>query len=1626
MLGPTSTGPKQDLSFADQQELLAFIEKRNWFEEKLEALKSLAPVYPFVHPILVPEPHSAAGYVRQGSDESQWRLPDRAQLHAWVNERDALEDEVNRFDDGDMERMKEKTRQMTRVPLTQPSTDLVEVTLDLILLIDQLLTHLRQRRAVLDLASLRLQWDDIRFEVTRESESVKGEIEHVVSEAQAWVPGMPLPDRPERRNSYRSYGYPSRYRSGLPGSTSNTSLPETASAPSTPPSPSKQSLPPSPTKATPPSPRIPGSRSPRVPGSPTKGNTPRPGLHLSILHSQIVGLQTRQRNFQYNLVKRSGGILDRMIDMAVGPARLKNLGGVDGPLKEDQDPNRGIVPDELIDLQDEIERKAEEMHDIVRWCSEFELQTRQAHEHYNASMRSQKAATDFLAEIELALATPASSHRHAELAKLYADGIALLPSPIDDNFPQPSYPGYASKDEHNTAVVMALATARENSQADLDLGAKALAFYASLLKAKDSLVAQNSRVEALRHQLTAIVDRLERGSDSAPRPSLVEVAQDGGDHDEWLANVRDWIESGDLITREATDMHEATTLAVLQYRKALLGAPMAVKRFLPEGGVPDDLGPIVDDNTMDLVTLARRCAELSRAVGTESQALPLVIRVRLDTATLADDAETFHNTVIRAVKAVAWSSHPPTAVPTDLNDRMTAFADRADDVESDIQSVQQLVGASAPTVAPSLLATASRNRQRLVDAYRDLASFTKVEEQSKTVQVIQTEAQDLLAAIELARGSIDSGTMEANAENVALLKAKVSGWDNALVKRVKFVSSNPPSSSDESSRAGGPPTPPLTPIGTEVDSGMLALPNLVALDRRVRNEVNHQSARVSAALSQLISTVRETSVKKWEEPVNRATEELDGVTDKLASVLSGLSKHVDKVKAATLHERVELAIAARAIGAEALPAPVAAVQAHVTRLHKVLGASNTFDLDTHRTADIFSTADVSREAGLQRVAEAEQWQRDADKLVSDAQAAVYENAQAKAQAAIEKKAASAAANPRSVVKTLAARLEALQLDSIVKPTSSALRTTPKHRRLPSSDIAKQISSSLESITQDANALASDPDRPAEVDSLLERLKRQGALVSQLDGLALVSDAAAHCDRAFSHLLDAIDDGHDTPAAKMAEREASITVDALRKAAEPHKADPRVTAEVDRVTSAWRELRSLAEDEPYAPSSAATSTVGSVAGSDIGHQRAPSSASARSDRTVSLPVPLVPKPKPRPSIETTPRNKPAALAESRRNRASSVAEPPVPPIPKELETPSKLRPRPPPARPRPSLDSAPRPPRSRPSLDSALFSPPLPRIRKTAPLNAVASSSTPKQPAIVKTVPKPFNLSRSNSFTRSSRSSSFTDLGSEFGVSPVTKPASTSRSVRSLSSVASRSSLVSSTSHRSLHHSRSRLDVAVKRVLNTLDVDVPVIPAGPETPSSEDWKDESGCYWIGTGSRARLCFCRILRSRTVMVRVGGGWVELSRYLLDHFADALGETPEDVGKLKHQHPPPGTSEWQTAPIAITSATLAATTALSASLSASRGPDGSPRAPGRASLPLLPADGSPHHAPAVATPERRVSAPLPSGGSPPSAPGPGSPLVPLQFIRKASESPSVREKERERIRARPSVHRATSLDP
>ncbi|KDR83400.1 hypothetical protein GALMADRAFT_56704 [Galerina marginata CBS 339.88] len=157
--------------------------------------------------------------------------------------------------------------------------------------------------------------------------------------------------------------------------------------------------------------------------------------------------------------------------------------------------------------------------------------------------------------------------------------------------------------------------------------------------------------------------------------------------------------------------------------------------------------------------------------------------------------------------------------------------------------------------------------------------------------------------------------------------------------------------------------------------------------------------------------------------------------------------------------------------------------------------------------------------------------------------------------------------------------------------------------------------------------------------------------------------------------------------------------------------------------------------------------------------------------------------------------------------------------------------------------------------------------------------------------------------------------------------------------------------------KSKLDVAVGDVVNQLPVGINI------EGITESWRDQSGKYWIGNQD-PKLCFCRILRSQTVMVRVGGGWTELSRFIKDHFADSFRIAPESPPRLGSQ-----AEKW------ISSATLLETLE----------PETPPRTP-EPQLPFVPS----------------FSLMTPSGQSPhsltSSPSNKGSPLTPLQFMRRA----------------------------
>ncbi|KAG2179022.1 hypothetical protein INT43_001871 [Umbelopsis isabellina] len=86
---------------------------------------------------------------------------------------------------------------------------------------------------------------------------------------------------------------------------------------------------------------------------------------------------------------------------------------------------------------------------------------------------------------------------------------------------------------------------------------------------------------------------------------------------------------------------------------------------------------------------------------------------------------------------------------------------------------------------------------------------------------------------------------------------------------------------------------------------------------------------------------------------------------------------------------------------------------------------------------------------------------------------------------------------------------------------------------------------------------------------------------------------------------------------------------------------------------------------------------------------------------------------------------------------------------------------------------------------------------------------------------------------------------------------------------SRSGKAASVPPRYIPDPKSDLDVQLGKVVNEspYKIRIKMVPG------------EVGKYWFGD-IEPRLVYCRILRSNMVMVRVGGGWTELSQFLRDH--------------------------------------------------------------------------------------------------------------------------------------------------
>ncbi|KAG8984477.1 hypothetical protein FRB90_005303 [Tulasnella sp. 427] len=598
-----------------------------------------------------------------------------------------------------------------------------------------------------------------------------------------------------------------------------------------------------------------------------------------------------------------------------------------------------------------------------------------------------------------------------------------------------------------------------------------------------------------------------------------------------------------------------------------------------------------------------------------------------------------------------------------------------------------------------------------------------------------------------------------------------------------------------------------------------------------------------------------------------------------------------------------------------------------------------------------------------------------------------------------------------VIASLRSRLRSLSLQSIIRPSSKAASSSkspaPALPTRSNADGLRDQYNEILSAFAHLPARLQDPSAQAELKSLRFEMEASKGMMTRVLSLAAFSTSSTACDNALSDLLEHLDSypaaplettsDHQSDPSLQPEEQLSdrvgfsgAMIDAMKEAARGLGDDERVSAERTRLQQTWGELWEMSMDKINGISSRPPSSVHTP--SETGSQRFVNLNLEEDSRRLA---------------------KQTSFSSLRRTRASSSLSNIAPTSQSQsshLGIGLGRAPR------STSTNKTPIPSRSSSRVSTRSISGPIASSGK--PVNPPSSyggsvlgstfSSRQRTMSNASAAGESTTTPRRGSVSRPRIPSGFmTPTGSEF---PSPAASGGTRSAFASLGRSLKNSLGNSTSGPSrttpgrspmeppvrkrkqyIPNQKHRVDVAVAKVVNELDPEYNV------TVEPVSWKDQSGKYWIGDKD-PKLCFCRILRSQTVMVRVGGGWVELSKFLRGHY-DMFRVMPTGI---------PGSPPREEEERWISSATLLA--AQNAEQSPSPPPEHGPTTPeprrlgrGASLSPMGPsaifAGGSPILV------HRDAVSPMRGGTVSPASPrtraGSSSPLTPLQFMRKAESS-------------------------
>lgn len=447
------------------------------------------------------------------------------------------------------------------------------------------------------------------------------------------------------------------------------------------------------------------------------------------------------------------------------------------------------------------------------------------------------------------------------------------------------------------------------------------------------------------------------------------------------------------------------------------------------------------------------------------------------------------------------------------------------------------------------------------------------------------------------------------------------------------------------------------------------------------------------------------------------------------------------------------------------------------------------------------------------------------------------------------------------ILSLRKRLRSLNLPEIVRPNSRSGISLPDNSQ------RARLQESLSELTSEVDDLrvvaADDATVASEFHSLETELADSHELMLKVHKLADFSVSLQSCDESLSDLLEHIDSYPSPPPATMSisyiadvskppEEQLLGRLSFVKALVEDMKTqsvairnDSRVQSECERILQTWSELEAMGMDRvngqksrpPSALSSGRTSRTSQTNTTASKHMKKASysNLSASSGRFLAPPPANMKR-----GVSGSSATGSRSRSSSRMSVSSSV---------RSVSGPGSLYP-----------------------VSSTLYSSTYSSRQRTNSVASGTPSSTPvKQPPTIISRPR----AQTGQLARVA-SPTFSEASYSRSRSSLNLSRSSNRSTWARAPRQSFPNLPKSPPPKDkptvkkpyIANPKNKLDVAVGDVVNKLPVNINVEVV------ADTWKDQSGKYWIGD-QEPKLCFCRILRSQAVMVRVGGGWAELSK-------------------------------------------------------------------------------------------------------------------------------------------------------